>query len=191
MGKDDGERRPKMQGDSLAKKAELGKAQQVCLLIAIGLMLIGGALWAIGPAWGDKPVGPADGGSINSDLAIGLDAEGSPQPGLIEQESSTINKLSPAIFRVGFSFAVGFAIAFAARTFVRLTLIVVGVFLVALFGLEYVEVVTVNWDKMQGHYDSFAASARGSFGGFSEFITGRLPSTASALGGLVIGFRKR
>ena len=88
-------------------------------------------------------------------------------------------------------FAVGFAIAFAARTFARLTMIVVGVFLLALFGLEYVEVVTVNWDKMQGHYDSFLASTRASFGGFGDFITGRLPSAASALAGLVIGFRKR
>ncbi len=191
MGKDDAERRPKMQGDSLAKKAELGKAQQVCLLIAIGLMLVGGTLWAIGPAWGDKPVGPAVSASPNSDLAIGLDSGGKPPPGLIEQESSTINDLSPAIFRVGFSFAVGFAIAFAARTFVRLTLIAIGVFLLALFGLEYVEIVTVNWDKMQGHYDSFLASTRESFGGFGDFITGRLPSAASALAGLVIGFRKR
>ncbi len=189
MGKDNAERRPKMQEGEPGEKGALGKGQKICLLVALGLMLTGGALWALGPAWGDKPVRSEGGGDSN--LATGLDSGGEPSPGVVEEESSTLNALSPAIFRVGFSFAVGFAIAFAARTFVRLSLIAVGIFLLALFGLEYAEVITVNWDKMEGHYDGFVASARESFGGFREFITGRLPSAASALAGLVIGFRKR
>jgi len=61
------------------------------------------------------------------------------------------DRISPAIFRLGFSFVVGFAIAFAARTFLKISLFAVGLFLLALFGLEYVEIITVNWDKMKEH----------------------------------------
>ncbi len=187
MSQDEGERRPQMEEEKSGEEARLGKWQKVCLLSAVGLMLVGGALWAIGPAWGEKPTPEL----IDSNLAMGLAPDGDPGTETEEDESSTLNALSPAIFRVGFSFAVGFAIAFAARTFIRISLIAVGVFLLALFGLEYVEVITVNWDKMEGHYDGFLVSVKDSFGGFKEFIGGRLPSAGSAIAGLVIGFRKR
>lgn len=193
MGKDkDGAdkkgKKPAKPDGSPQTDGKLGKGQQIGLLVAIGLMLIGGALWLLGPAWADKPIRANGSTSGVTGLAPGGGGEG--DPGVTEQPP-TVNEYSPAIFTAGLSFVVAFAMAYAARMFLRISLIAVGVFALALMGLEYVEVLTINWGRIEGHYDSFMDGARESFSGFREFVTGRLPSAGAAVAGLVMGFRKR
>ncbi len=162
----------------------LTRVQISCLLGAGVLMLLGGLLWAM--------TGRADTPADTETHAIpGVQSltdvpEGEPPP-----EDTLLDDLSPAVFRLGFSFVVGFAIAYAARTFLRISLVAAGVFLLMLLGLEYAGIISVNWDTMQDHYQSLLASARESLGSFRTFITGRLPSAGAALAGLVVGFRKR
>ena len=77
MSQDQGERRPKMEDDTADKKPSLAKWQKVFLLLALGCMLVGGALWAIGPAWGEEPVRPG-GGPIDSQSGDRAGTRGSP-----------------------------------------------------------------------------------------------------------------
>jgi uncharacterized membrane protein (Fun14 family) len=98
---------------------------------------------------------------------------------------------SPTIFRLGFSFFVGFAIGYAVRTFVKVSVLAIGAMLLLLFGLQYAGIIEVRWTVMEGHYDSIVAWLQGQTASFGDFITGYLPSTASAAFGLVVGFRKR
>lgn len=103
----------------------------------------------------------------------------------------TTDALSPAIFRVGFSFFVGFAIAYALRTFVKISLVGLGMFLLLLFGLQYGGFITVNWNAVGDKYDSWAAWLESEVSSFWAFITGYLPSAAAAAGGLAVGFKRR
>lgn len=101
------------------------------------------------------------------------------------------SEISPAMFRLGFSFFVGFAIAFAVRSFIRITLAVVGMYLLLTFGLEYAGLLEVRWGAVAERYDSLAAWLDAETESFKAFITGRVPAAAAALAGLGIGFTRK
>ncbi len=105
-------------------------------------------------------------------------------------DGAWMREWSPAVFRLGFSFFIGFAVAYALRTFVKLSLVVVGVFALFLFGLEYAGLLEIHWGAIGDKYDSVAAWATGQFDSFRTFITGELPSAAAAIAGLGLGFKR-
>lgn len=98
---------------------------------------------------------------------------------------------SPAIFRLGFSFFVGFAIAYAVRTFVKFSLIALGMFFLMLFGLQYAGFITVEWGIIQERYEESQGWLASQFGSFKDFVTGELPSAGLFATGFVIGFRRK
>lgn len=98
--------------------------------------------------------------------------------------------LSPAFLKMGFSFLAAFAVGLAFRSFLKLALIFVGLQLIALFGLSYVEWVTVNWQTMASAFDHFAANVKEEAASFQTFVTGSLPQAGLATLGLVAGFKK-
>jgi uncharacterized membrane protein (Fun14 family) len=97
---------------------------------------------------------------------------------------------SPALFKTGFSFFMGFALAFAVRSFVRISLVAIGLMGLLLFGLEYMGLVTVEWGVMADRWDGLLAWLRPQLTSFQGFITGQLPSAAAATAGLVTGWRR-
>jgi uncharacterized membrane protein (Fun14 family) len=98
---------------------------------------------------------------------------------------------SPAIFRMGFSFFVGFAMAYALRSFAKVTLVAAGVFFLLLFGMQYAGLVEVKWTAMADRYDSIQTWLRAQVAGFQAFVTGYLPSAGAALAGLGLGFIRK
>jgi uncharacterized membrane protein (Fun14 family) len=94
------------------------------------------------------------------------------------------------IFRLGFSFFVGFAIAYALRTFLKVSIVTIGILLLGLFGLQYAGVITVDWAAMEQHYDTVVAWLRTETETFRTFVTGYLPSSAMGVLGMVVGFRR-
>ena len=107
-----------------------------------------------------------------------------------EEEISALSEWSPAIFRMGFAFFAGFCIAYAMRTFMKITIVVLGVCLLLIIGLQQAGIVDVNWAEMEERYDSVAGWLAAQTGSFKEFLTGYLPSSASATAGIVAGFKK-
>lgn len=98
--------------------------------------------------------------------------------------------LSPALLQMGFSFFAAFAVGLAFRSFLKVALVFVGMQLLALFGLSYVDWITVHWDTMSDAFDRFVAGARGEFESFQAFVTGSLPQVGLASLGLVAGFKR-
>ena len=94
------------------------------------------------------------------------------------------------MFRLGFSFFVGFALAFAFRRFVRVSLVGIGVLFFLMFGLSYLGLIEVRWDAASGVFDRLGGWLSEQFSGFRAFVTGHLPSAASAGAGMVVGYRK-
>lgn len=98
---------------------------------------------------------------------------------------------SQPLMKFGFSFVVGFCIGYALAVFMKLTVFAVGLLVLALFGLQYGDVIDVNWHSIQAHYDAFLAWLQPRASGFRAFITGHLPSVGMAALGILTGFKRR
>jgi len=133
---------------------------------------------AIAPARGFLPTGHDD-----------QPAGGVTDPAQVQDEAPS--QWYPQMFRLGFSFFVGFCIAYALRVFFKLTAFAAGGVLLLLFGLQYAGIITVDWSAMGGHYDTLVRWLSAQAGSMRAFVTGYLPSTATASAGLIMGFRKR
>lgn len=116
-------------------------------------------------------------------------AGGVPAPA--ETQDAAPNQWYPQMFRLGFSFFVGFCIAYALRVFFKLAAFAAGGVLLLLFGLQYAGIITVDWSAMGGHYDSLVGWLGMQASSMRTFVTGYLPSTATATAGLIMGFRRR
>ncbi len=97
----------------------------------------------------------------------------------------------PSVFRMGFSFFVGFAIAFALRSFMKLALVALGFFFLALFGLQYAGLLEVKWGAMSERYDELTQNLETRAKGAWTSMSVLLPSAASASAGLLAGFWRR
>ena len=97
---------------------------------------------------------------------------------------------SPALVRGGLSFVVGFCLGIFMRSFIRLSAIVLGFAFLFVFLLSYMEVLVVDWAKLDGYFDTFVASAREEISEFRTFVTGSLPSVGAAGFGIFTGFKK-
>lgn len=113
------------------------------------------------------------------------------EPGEAEAAPAIEDPWSPAIFRMGFSFFVGFAMAYALRTFAKVTVVAAGVFFLLLFGMQYAGLVEVKWTAMADRYDGIQAWLAAQVAGFRAFVTGYLPSAGAAVAGLGLGFVRK
>lgn len=166
----------------------LARWQWVALSVAGAVTLLGAGLMLLG-------TGPSEAnGQVGQDIT-GMVGGFAPQDGdpTVDPESEAAGDadvISPAVFRLGFSFVVGFAVAYALRTFVKISVVAIGVFVLGLFGLQYLGVVEVHWDALSGHYESARDYLAAQTSSFKDFMTGHLPSAGSAVAGMAIGFKK-
>jgi uncharacterized membrane protein (Fun14 family) len=91
--------------------------------------------------------------------------------------------------RLGFSFLVGLAVGFALKVAFKIAIVVVGVVLLGVFGLQYAGLVDVNWSGVEVQYDTWAGWLRVQGGAFLDFVGANLSSGASFLAGLALGLK--
>ncbi|MFM9994692.1 MAG: FUN14 domain-containing protein [Phycisphaerales bacterium] len=165
---------------------------KVLVVIAVVLMAAGVAIPLVaGGASDAAPRGGAAGGGDFSGVtglsAGGADGGGEPA----SAPPSGAASWGPAVFRLGFSAFVGFAIGYALRSFVKLALVALGFFFLALFGLQYAGLIEVRWAAMSERYDELSRSIGSGAKGAWSSMSILLPSAASATAGLVAGFWRR
>jgi uncharacterized membrane protein (Fun14 family) len=146
-----------------------------------------------------------DGSQLPDGLARGLWTPGSGEPaagpygadGAGTAEASEAAdaapelRWSPVLFKTGFSFFIAFTIGFALRSFLRIALVAVGLLALAVFGLQYAGLLNVDWAAMSERWDGLLAWLGPQVSSFQAFITGQLPSAATATAGLYAGWRSR
>ncbi len=147
---------------------------KVLLGVSVVLMAAGVIMPLVAPAPKPSAVGA---------LATGLAGEAG-------SGGAAASPWSPAVFALGFSFFVAFAVAYAIRTFVKMALIAAGFMALFLFGLQYSGMIEVKWAAMEKKYDQGSSWISEQTKSFTAFITGALPSAGAAAAGLVAGFRK-
>lgn len=160
-------------------------------LVAVSvLLMIGGVVLGV-MGGGADPAPALESGDPSALVnSFGASDGSSPDAGDGSGGEDWMNQWSPTIFRLGFSFFVGFAVAYAVRTFIKLSIVAVGFMLLLLFGLQYAGIIEVHWGRVADHYDSFGSWFSAQFSSLSSFIAGELPSAASVTAGLVLGFRR-
>lgn len=160
-------------------------------LVALSVLLMVGGV-VLGVMGGSADPAPAIDAGDPSALVNSFGASDGAPPAPSEGGAGEdwMNQWSPTIFRLGFSFFVGFAVAYAVRTFIKLSVVAVGFMLLLLFGLQYAGIIEVNWGRIADHYDSFGSWFSAQFSSLSAFIAGELPSAAAVTAGLVLGFRR-
>jgi len=159
--------------------------KKVAFALALVLGLAGLALTR-GASGDPTPAGAARTGELGaSSLSGGILLGDTPPPA--EEPSPW----APLFMKGGLSFAVAFAAGYALRTFLKLTLVVAGVVVLAIFGLQKAGIVgEIDWTRAQGYWDSLTANIGQQFESFKTFVTGSLPSAGAGTAGIVAGFRK-
>ena len=156
----------------------------LALLLGLGGLALTRGAGTSAPAGGD-PAGAARSGELGASSLSGGILLGDTPPA--EEPSPW----APLFMKGGLSFAVAFAAGFALRTFLKGTLLVAGVVVLAIFGLQKAGIVgEIDWARAQGYWDSLTANIGQQFESFKTFVTGSLPSAGAGTAGLVAGFRK-
>lgn len=179
------------------KVARRRRRDKRLIAVAVAFILVGASLHFTTPA-----AEPAGGGSTQSTLTsrgvapdslvgTGLrSGSGSVGEGDVPSAESGIHSWSPFFMKGGFSFIIGFAVGYAVRTFLKMSLLITGVVALAVFGLSYAGLVDVDWSTISGLFDDAMARVRAEAGHFKTFVTGSLPSASLAAVGLLLGFRR-
>ena len=169
------------------------------LIVAVVITLAGLGMWAYAAATrpaAPPPAAPAAHGTMPQGMVNGFSSGDVPQPGASQApttqapEQRLIDKASPAVARFGGCFVAGFCVAYAFKKFIKVTAILVGVLLIALFALQKSGVIDMDWAWFQSGIERSVAWLQGEAGAMKDFIMGYLPSSASALAGMVVGLRK-
>ncbi len=106
------------------------------------------------------------------------------------EADSGLQGYAPFFVKGGFSFLIAFCVGLALRIFFKGTALVVGAIALALFGLQQVGWVSVDWQAMSNWWDQISGKVLAKTEGFKGFMTGNLPSAGLASLGLFTGFKK-
>ena len=171
-----------------AKPAKKSAFRSRLLLIAIICTIAGLGLWAY--SLSTAPSASAAGPSA-SDVASGLISSpsvNSPTPP--PADSRVVAQASPALFRFGFSFLVGYGFAVVLRGAIKFVAIAAALATLTLFGLQQANITHVDMQPLWDHVSASLSWIRGEADGFRTFLLGYLPSATAAIVGGVWGFRK-
>ena len=102
-----------------------------------------------------------------------------------------LEEWSPLLTKLGFSFVVGFSIGYVLLIFLRTTAFIAGLVILALFGLQYLGVLYVNWNNIETNYNSVLSWVLPRAENFREFITSNLSSSGMAAMGILTGLTRR
>ena len=150
------------------------------------------AVGTAGSPWSQRSQGPGQGAG---DGAEGL---GGPQDGPLDgpvdgpgDEPGGGTLWAPLLAKGGLSFFLAFCVGFAARAALKLLCLGVGAAALVIFGLQYAGLLgDFQWDRLASFWESGLAEVRGQVDGLRGFIAGRLPSAASGMLGMLVGFRR-
>jgi len=194
-GKGGSERKQRASDDPKVQKRR--RRDKRVLALAAAFILVGASLHftapAAEPAVGDSTQSTltSQGVAPNSLVGTGLrSGSGGAGESEVPAAESGIHGWSPFFMKGGFSFIIGFAVGYAVRTFLKMSLLIAGVVSLAVFGLSYAGLVDVDWSTISGLFDDAMARVREEAGHFKTFVTGSLPSASFAAVGLLFGFRR-
>ncbi|MEM9382681.1 MAG: FUN14 domain-containing protein, partial [Planctomycetota bacterium] len=170
------------------------------------LLVLSIVLGGVGVAYGGISGSPADVDSASGDgpasgtgtemqpsmtpdgfISIGPDGEpvpagtGGTGPGTVEEAPFW----PPLLAKGGLSFFLAFCVGYALRAAMKVTMILVGLIVLATLGLQQVGVIeSIDWTRAEEFWDSLTANLGEHFQSLGKFVSGSLPTAASGGVGL-------
>lgn len=168
----------------------LARWKAVLLAFALIVGLIGLGLGALveddtSLQWSESTIDASPSAAVPDSFAAKrtTPAEPAPAPGI------DLGDWSNLLTKLGFSFLIGFAIAYALSLVFRLAMLATGLLALALFGLEYAGIVTVQWGVLSAYWNELVVWLEPASADFRAFITGNLPAGGMAALGMLTGAR--
>jgi len=117
--------------------------------------------------------------------------EGEPDTtgGAATSEPSTAETLLPYVTEGSFFALIGFALGYASKKVLKLGLIVLAVFFVALQGLSYLEVITIDWKRAIDVVNDLILNLNENQT-ILDFVKDRVPTLGGFGAGYLLGFRR-
>lgn len=166
------------------------------LLLTIAAGSIGYRVFtdAGGPGSGAGPAssGPASSGGTRALSTAPEQPMPSPELGIdFDQgsEQSTASDVMPYVTEGSFFALIGFALGYLSRKVVKIGLILLALMFLAVQGLSYAEVVSVDWDRALGLVNDLVLNLKENQT-VTDVLKDRLPSAGGLVGGYALGFRK-
>ena len=172
-------------------------------------LVVGGGLYAYGYIAGGRgdssrqvstdpsKDGPraADLGVTGSSLVEGgartFPGAGSQSDALESEGMPSSGSLAPLLTKGALSFLVGFCIAYAVRTFLKISAVFLGGAAILFFALQYFGLIpAMDMSALEDKFQQFAAAAGQQLNNFKSFVEGNLPSSAAATFGIFTGWKK-
>ncbi|MBL8898126.1 MAG: hypothetical protein JNM84_10890 [Planctomycetes bacterium] len=98
-------------------------------------------------------------------------------------------EIAPVITEAGLFAFLGFAIGYTARKAVKIGMVLIAIFFVALQGLASAGIVSVDWSKGLEFLNQLVMNTSGGKG-FGEVLQHHVPSAGALAGGYLLGFRR-
>ena len=127
----------------------------------------------------------ASGKSFLPGLEEALGGLGEPEP-----EPRSIESLIPIFTEASFFGLIGFALGYASRKVIKLGLIFLAIFFVGIQGLVHAEIIQeVDWPRAIDHVNDFVLNLKEN-NTFTAWLTDRVPTAGSLIGGYLFGLRR-
>ncbi|MCR9244490.1 MAG: hypothetical protein NXI31_05620 [bacterium] len=171
---------------------DMPRWKKISLIGAGGLLATGAVLMIINPGGGAEMASGAGGSGVDDPLRTSL-LPGTNTGGNTETGNAAQGGEEPAakgIFRLGFSFVVGFALGSFVRATMRFAAIALGFWLAMTLILAYYDLVVVNWQSIDDLWAHFMGAIEAEWASFQTFITGSLPAAALVATGFFVGFKR-
>ncbi len=117
--------------------------------------------------------------------------EETPEDPLPPNWEKQLEDWSPLLTKMGFSFVVGFSIGYMLLIFLRTTAFLAGLVLLALFGLQYLGVLYLDWQNIETSYQSALSWVLPRAENFRDFVMHNLSSFSMAAMGMLTGLTRR
>jgi uncharacterized membrane protein (Fun14 family) len=104
------------------------------------------------------------------------------------------NTISPFAATIGGGFLGGVLLGYAMKKVIRIVALIVGLFLAGLASLQYQQIASINWNKIEGSVTELAGAAVNSLNenSITMLMMSNLgiPLTSSMASGFTVGFLK-
>jgi uncharacterized membrane protein (Fun14 family) len=102
--------------------------------------------------------------------------------------------ITSASSTIGGGFFAGLLLGYTLKKVVKLIAVVVGLFLAGLAYLQYQQLASFNWDKIEGTFSTLANTTTNTFNGYNietlVMTNFGIPLTSSMSAGFAVGFMK-
>ena len=96
---------------------------------------------------------------------------------------------SPALFRFGASYIIGFFFGWTCRKSIKIAMLVAGAAVLAITVAKQTGIIELDWAGLQAHISQSLAWLHGELGAVKHFLLGYIPSATAGCIGIFMGAR--